>query len=313
MKKIFTTLAVFLSLALVACGGKTSEPEGESSVTPEQENCQHKYGKEKFNEVAATCTTEGSYQTKCEKCGYMKTTTVKALGHDFSVVMSDTATCTTAGVAVYKCSRCTETEEKASEAHHNFQPVEYTKGDGEVTSTIQKCSACNLVQIKWSAQDSAKQASGLNSEGKLSSKGDYVSYKFSTPYAMKARLICDCTFRTTQWYSRDASDEDKAKSQAVWYDYKESDPSPAPNWKYILYYDGDTVDQSEHSYTIGDEVIPVAELGFADFVKEGTESGLLPWVELDLTAGAHTLKIERQCGYTNYFVNIMLEGIPAAA
>ena len=307
MKKIFTTLAVFLSLALVACGGKTSEPEGESSVTPEQENCQHKYGKEKFNEVAATCTTEGSYQTKCEKCGYMKTTTVKALGHDFSVVMSDTATCTTAGVAVYKCSRCTETEEKTSEAHHNFQPIEYTKGEGQVTATVSKCSLCNIYSVKWDAQDAAKQSSNFNSEGKLTGNGSgYVAYKFYSPVAMTARLWVNCTFRTNEWWDRANPNN---SSQAVWYNYKEE--TDAPNFKYDVLFNNEEVVQENQTYELNGETLAIGDLMFPDFVESGTGSGVLPWLELNLNQGENSLKITRKCGYTNYFVGFEFLGFAA--
>lgn len=57
--------------------------------------------------VEPTCTGKGVTKTVCSVCGYTETATVAALGHDYSVTVSDTpATCTKAGVKTVRCSRC---------------------------------------------------------------------------------------------------------------------------------------------------------------------------------------------------------------
>ena len=214
------------------------------------------------------------------------------------------ATCSAPGVKYEKCSVCDYIKETVLTAEHDMQPFAYTPGEGEVAISVKKCSRDNHYELSWDAQDSAKTASGFNSEGKLSSKGDYVEYKFSTPVAMKARLYCKCTFRSSEWYDRNNPD---TSSQAVWYDYKSSD-SGAPDWKYKMYFDTESVSQETAKVMIGEEEVAIGQLSYGDLFESGTTNGVLPWVELDLTAGPHTIKFERVCGYTNYFETISFVG-----
>lgn len=146
IRKLLTIVAVFASLALTACGGNTNN--GENNDEPEVSECKtHKWGKDKLNEVPATCTTDGSYQQKCTVCGAIQQKTVKALGHDMQNVGEPTATCTEAGVQNRKCSRCDATDtQPVSALGHNWvtddskTPIPSTcttKGTG-----YQKCSRC---------------------------------------------------------------------------------------------------------------------------------------------------------------------------
>ncbi|MBQ2061852.1 MAG: InlB B-repeat-containing protein, partial [Oscillospiraceae bacterium] len=65
------------------------------------------------NNVAATCTAAGSYDSVvyCTECGEelsRETVTVPALGHDYVAVVTE-PTCTEAGFTTYTCSRCGDT------------------------------------------------------------------------------------------------------------------------------------------------------------------------------------------------------------
>lgn len=82
------------------------------------------------NEVAATCTTAGGYDTVtyCSVCGEETervSTTIDALGHDYDVRESVVATCTTDGYTTYVCSRCGDsyTDEYEAFGHTAGTPV----------------------------------------------------------------------------------------------------------------------------------------------------------------------------------------------
>ncbi len=99
--------------------------------------------------TAATCTTAGTKTTKCTVCGKtLKTETIAALGHNYSVLQSTTpATCTTGTKKVYKCSRCSATRTVTSNdaLGHDYSvlqsrtPATCTTG----TKSVYKCSRCS--------------------------------------------------------------------------------------------------------------------------------------------------------------------------
>ena len=93
----------------------------------------------------ATCTGSGVTKTSCTVCGYTTTATTDALGHDYSITVSNTAnTCKEAGVKKMKCSRCDATTTEVTQpTGHNFvegTPVAAScKDAGHVTMTCDKC------------------------------------------------------------------------------------------------------------------------------------------------------------------------------
>ena len=145
--KILAVLAISLCLGLASCGQSAEEGGDE----PEVSECKsHKWGKEKLNEVAATCTTDGSYEQKCTVCGAVQKKTVKALGHDMKDVEgSNTATCLVAGTKQQKCSRCDHTETVNVEALGHDWVADTTKTDTVSTCSTHGihyvvCSRCQL-------------------------------------------------------------------------------------------------------------------------------------------------------------------------
>ena len=96
--KILGVFALALSLAVVACGGGTK--------TSGSTKCSHTYGQETVIK-AATCTDPGEGQKVCSKCGDVKKTTIKALGHDYvNDAGAVEADCLHDGHADQTCSRC---------------------------------------------------------------------------------------------------------------------------------------------------------------------------------------------------------------
>ena len=113
-----------------ACGEKAEDAEGASIITDESvldiPALGHTPGDAvRENEVAATCTTDGSYDevvycTVCKAEISREHKTVDALGHSWNEgVVTTEPTCTEAGEKTYKCTVCqtTKTESVAALGH----------------------------------------------------------------------------------------------------------------------------------------------------------------------------------------------------
>lgn len=114
--------------------------------------CKHTSVKD-IEKVAATCTTEGSIDTVCEKCGaVVKTTKKSALGHKYGeYTTTKEPTCTEEGVATSTCTVCGDKQTKELEAlGHKYGEYTTTKEatcteKGEATSI---CTVCGDKQTK---------------------------------------------------------------------------------------------------------------------------------------------------------------------
>ena len=141
-RKFFTTLALFFSLALTACGGaKSEEPAKWESdknnhwhVNADGEvvdKAEHDLVEDAAKSVAATCKEAGKKVEVCSVCGFKKETTVKKLDHNF--VADDSkpnkaATCEEDGAEYLVCSACGETKEtKLEKLGHSWDAGEITK------------------------------------------------------------------------------------------------------------------------------------------------------------------------------------------
>ena len=85
--------------------------------------------------AAPGCTTSGSTQRICSRCGALETTTQAALGHLWSAwIVSTTPTCTLPGINERVCSRCSAKQTQVVAAMlHNWGPY--------VTVTAPTCNA----------------------------------------------------------------------------------------------------------------------------------------------------------------------------
>ena len=334
-RKFFTTLALFVSLAITACGGgnKGQEAKWESDKNghwhvneagEKVDTAKHTFEEDKTQSIAAKCEEGGKKVEVCSVCGFKKETTLSPLGHKWDDgEVTKQATCSVPGEKTFKCKNegCNATKTEPIIAEHDFSvAVAHDKGEGEVAETVKKCSRDNTHQIVWDAQDSTKTVSGsFSNKGKLSSLNDSVSYKFYSPFAMKVRLWVKGTIRYNEWWDRANPDSD---SQAVWFNYKEE--TNGNTWKYNVFVNGTDdahkINQDAQDQKYGD--ISIKQLTFTDLDinTEGLspsssteiENVMMPWVEFDVLEGANTIKIARTSGYTNYFTNFILIGTPAA-
>ena len=117
----------------------------------------------KENEIAATCTTAGSYDevVKCSACGEelsRNTVSIDALGHDYGEWTIDTAavapTCTENGktaVEIRRCSRCDAYEVKGGETTaplgHDYTAEVVAPTCTEKGYTVYSCTRCDVSYI----------------------------------------------------------------------------------------------------------------------------------------------------------------------
>ena len=96
---------------------------------------------EKTSETAADCTVNGSIVETCTVCGYVKTTEVAAIGHEYSEVVI-APTCTEGGKTVVTCKRngCDYKEEKNPTEVVPHSWIEAT------CASPKKCANCPLTE-----------------------------------------------------------------------------------------------------------------------------------------------------------------------
>ena len=158
-RKIFTTLAVFLSLALVTgCNNVVKESSEVSSeeqqqslvVSSEPANTSSKKHTHKWvsddskTDVPATCTQEGIKYEKCE-CGETRETKVAKTDHAYGEWTDlDGATCGQRGQQQRKCANCDATETRSvGVIPHAWQVTNTVEAaDGGIEYSFIKCSKC---------------------------------------------------------------------------------------------------------------------------------------------------------------------------
>ena len=155
-RKFFTTLALFVSLALTACGGGKG-PAWENDKTYHWHTVdgevadkeRHEFEEDKSKAVAATCKAEGKKVEVCKVCGYVKETPIKKLDHTFVADTSKKnkpATCSEEGIEYLVCSVCGETKEnKIAKTDHTWGEwvIDGTAKCGEAGSRSRECSECH--------------------------------------------------------------------------------------------------------------------------------------------------------------------------
>ena len=145
-----------------------------------------------------------------------------------------------------------------------------------------------LTQIAWDAQLSSKEAVSFSSSGKLSGNDyGYVLYTINSEKEMDVRIWSKYSYTRSGMYNRETGEG----QQSLWYDF---DPS-LTGWKYILTINGVEIDQSTQSYNLGNEVVDMQYLTYADFGD--TYPIETPWVQIHLKQGQNTIKIMRHKGY----------------
>lgn len=137
-KRIFATVALLATMALVGCGGKKCD--------------KHKFGSwETIKE--ATCTVAGQKQHKCTVCGYVEKQDIPA-AHSWGSWEDDPehpSTCIVAGKQIRECSKCHQKEEKdAPLAEHTWNDGVASGNCGEAGTITYTCSVCSQTKQETS-------------------------------------------------------------------------------------------------------------------------------------------------------------------
>lgn len=232
-KKFFTTLVLFATLALAACGAKPADKSSADSVAPQSaeqpttsekapassSNHRHKYGDWTVVKEA-TCEEAGEQERVCE-CGEKQTKVITALGHDWDEgEITTPATCSTPGVKTFHCKRagCTATKTEAVKADHVWGEATPVAGaEGEVDYNIFSCTVCSTKKIEFAAKQAAGKSvidGSLKSDStfpdylKLSSNGNSVTFKINSTIAGNAKIYQ----RGVMDYWHDGNNENQARN-----------------------------------------------------------------------------------------------------
>ena len=301
MKKLFTTLALFASLALTACGGKGGEAD--PSKTSSKTNSKTSAHVHTFDETAwEKNETQHWHPATCEHTNQKGS----AAAHTFQEVAAESVapTCSVPGKKVEVCTVCGYKKETVLTATHDLQPVTHDKGDGEVTETIKKCSKDGYYEFSFSAADAAATLSvsgDRKSDGyvKLSKQGDGAStieWKIWSPAKLKGRFWIDITGNTSNYWSR----ESQSGAQALYYTYNDTTTN-INTWKNKVELNGQEVDFDNAKYKFEDgKQIAFGELVYDDFgtlASAGGSTISVPMPDMELNEGVNTLKFTRLTGY----------------
>ena len=209
MKKLFTTLALFVSLAITACGGgntPSEEAKWETNNTnhwhinaegEKVDNAKHEFEEDTEKAVAPTCEEDGKKVEVCKVCGFTKESKVNKLGHKWDTgVITKEATCAEPGVRTFTCELCKQTKTEEIKADHVWGEARaVTGGEGEVDYNEFTCTVCGAKKIEIVAKnDKAVVTGGLKSDSqfpdymKLSTNGDSIEYKFTTTLSGAAKV-----------------------------------------------------------------------------------------------------------------------------
>lgn len=197
---------------------------------------------------------------------------------------------------------------EAPAAHvHTLEAVTHEKGEGEVTEDVKKCKEDAYYEVSWDADDAAKTVYAIKDgsgfvDRKLKEVGDYVEYKIWSPVAMNARLYANAKYNKSNIKGVASSEH-----HTVWYDWR----SDKDGFKTKVYLNGTEVDQGAQSVKINGQDITLKDLNFPDlgYANDSSEVLEMPWVSLQLSAGANTIKIERLNGYGHTYQTFVLKTI----
>ena len=213
-RKFFTTLALFVSLALTACGGgkgNGGDAKWESDKTnhwhivdgKETDKTKHQFEEDKSKSVAATCKAEGKKVEVCKVCGYEKITPIKKADHTYE-------TWTPVGEGSYcgpekeeaTCKICQhkETRDCPIVQHKWEKKSDVAAADGGVAYQIVECSECKkqaymVPAAQATLSDGASKKTAPEGCVKMSPDSSYMTLAFKVDAA-----------KTGTWFLRGAMD-----------------------------------------------------------------------------------------------------------
>ena len=263
MKRIiFTTLALFFTLALTSCGA--------SGVSTVPSDHVHKYGDWEVV-TPATCTEKGQQKQTCS-CGDVKTKNIDPLGHKWNDgVVTKEATCAVPGEKTFTCTVCGATKKEEIKADHVWGEATAVEGEAaEAAYNLFTCTLCGTKKIEIVA----KQASGKSAISgdlkadsqfpdylKLKTDGNSVTYTFN--YAGEAVAKAHVYMRGVMDYWKDGNNENQDRnffsgknSQNGNFELKVNDVAVDYSWSKDLTYEKMLPGDPQGSYSaLGDALV----------------------------------------------------------
>ena len=183
--KLFTTLVIFASLALTACGGKTNPADHVHTAADDaqwqmndnkhwkdcKDNDGGKVGEENHKWVSdtakaaqdrdATCSQAGIAHEKCSVCGKERERNIPTLDHNYGSdpdnAWADKAGETTCGAQAHQqrvCTVCNQPEERANGVvQHTWVESNEALPAGDSGYRILECSACHAKALAIQTSD----------------------------------------------------------------------------------------------------------------------------------------------------------------
>ena len=287
MKKLLSTLVLFATLALTACGGA-----GNSASKSSSKPASHTHVWSDWTVTNATCETAGSRTRTCTgegTCpkGNTETETIAPLGHDYSgTPTAQAAVADCINSSTVKCSRCdkyairwaakdyiaaesNDLEATKSDGSFRFQTARYWTGrgnNGEVDPTVPGSSVVYYVS-------SYAQVTNAGFAFHIKQKSDWSGQLFATQ----------------------SGDELRGQNKVVAADGTE------------------TYERAEYRYElrINDQIVPLVGEDKTD-VSQGTE-GWYDWPVNGFSLNSGKNKIEIIClgGYRAYMFDFQFTNLPA--
>ena len=286
----------------------------------------HTFG-DKYDEVAATCSAEGSYKQKCSVCDYVKTTKTDKIAHTYTAdyVQTKAPKCDEEGSKERECSVCHQKDVQPIPAlgHELTGGIAAVNAAGEngayVATTAYNCvrEGCNKSAIQWSALDyDPTLSTAASDEGKVptlrdndkairldtsttqgmgddhSKKGCHVIYKVNVPANVTNAGLA--MYATQPNYSNDVFDQ-QTNENSRGYRQNEQGEWVIPDSRY-----GIKVDGTEYVVAKNNGAIKAAGTAWYPF----------PGISLTLTAGVHQFEFFKYGGYDIDNYAFMLSGLP---
>lgn len=314
--KVFATIALLASTALVGCGGKKT--------------CEkHQWGKWEVT-TENSCTADGVETRKCSVCG-QKEERALAAAHVFDDngwTETTPATCAAPGVETRTCTRCHNASETRpiAKLDHNWESQGNSAAvDGAAATEQFKCSQGDHYALRWSAVDMDEAASlaamGLDAkdstlyseintsgshEGSIrlkvaENKGNQEAYGTHAVY--KVNLGADATDIDLSFQI-----DPKSGFDVPVFDYVSNDDQQG----YVKQADGSLVlTTKRYGLRVNGVEITLGEDLHGD-VNGGSKLWFNWNVKLNLTSGVNTIDVYCLGGYRAYIYNFQLDGLTAA-
>ena len=325
--KFLTTMAIFFSLALTACGGG-GKWESNASKHWHNKNGQkvdeaaHVFKEDKSQAVAATCAKEGKKVEICSVCGYKKESKVSKLDHTWNDGVAS-GKCGEAGSITYTCTACgdTNTETTGLIPHNwdlaNAQTVPSSNGGVEYTTA--ECKTCHAkgyfiastkADITYSTTTDTELKTAPEGCAKLPKNNDFMTVSFYLDAAKEG--VFWLRGAMDYWYEESNNNQNK-----TYYSQNSGNTDVSTKTGNFKLEVGPDVD---HLTNV--ELPDNTDLTFGDMLPETVASneGGHQWSVIgdcivgsaSLAAGLNTIKFTRVDSY-NLAVHDFLFVVPAAA